>query len=247
MVANRDEMRTRPWLPPDRHWPDRPEVVAGRDSLAGGTWLGVNDHGVVATVLNREGTLGPAAGKRSRGELVLDALDFASARDAASALADLNGVAYRPFNLIVADAYEAFWLRNATQADGRTLIDVHPVPDGLSFLTAFDLNDPKSPRTKLYKPRFEQAPPPDPAIGDWAAWEALAASLDTGGQDDPRAAMRVETPTGFETVNSSLIALNAPEEFATPPGVVWRFAAGKPGEAEFLPIACGSPDVGSAP
>src|ERR1700741_3178665 len=85
--ANRDEMLARPWKPPARHWPDRAEVVAGLDELAGGTWMGINDHGVVACILNRHGTLGPMAGKRSRGELVLDALDHADARDAAKALA----------------------------------------------------------------------------------------------------------------------------------------------------------------
>src|SRR5260370_39144646 len=36
--ANRDEMIDRPWEPPGRHWPDRPEVVAGLDRLAGGAW-----------------------------------------------------------------------------------------------------------------------------------------------------------------------------------------------------------------
>jgi len=65
--ANRDEMVGRPWKPPGRHWDDRPNVVAGLDELAGGSWLGVNDEGVVAAVLNRVGTLGPADGKRSRG------------------------------------------------------------------------------------------------------------------------------------------------------------------------------------
>ena len=29
--ANRDEMIGRPWQAPARHWPDRPEVVAGLD------------------------------------------------------------------------------------------------------------------------------------------------------------------------------------------------------------------------
>jgi len=53
--ANRDEMADRAWLPPARHWPDRRRVVAGLDRLAGGTWLGVNEFGVVATVLNRRG------------------------------------------------------------------------------------------------------------------------------------------------------------------------------------------------
>ena len=70
--ANRDEMIDRPWQPPGRHWPDRPDVVAGLDSLAGGSWLGINDWGVAAAVLNRHGSLGPASERRSRGELVLE-------------------------------------------------------------------------------------------------------------------------------------------------------------------------------
>jgi len=72
LAANRDELDNRPWRTPARHWPDRPEVVAGQDVLAGGSWLGINDDGVIAAVLNRPGTLGPEAGKRSRGELVLE-------------------------------------------------------------------------------------------------------------------------------------------------------------------------------
>ena len=51
LAANRDEMIDRPARPPARHWPDRPEVVAGLDELAGGSWLGLNDHGVVAGIL----------------------------------------------------------------------------------------------------------------------------------------------------------------------------------------------------
>ena len=48
LAANRDEMGDRPWVAPGRHWPDRADVVAGLDEHAGGTWLGVNDAGVVA-------------------------------------------------------------------------------------------------------------------------------------------------------------------------------------------------------
>jgi uncharacterized protein with NRDE domain len=39
--ANRDEMADRPWLAPGRHWPDRPNVVAGLDKLAGGRCIWV--------------------------------------------------------------------------------------------------------------------------------------------------------------------------------------------------------------
>jgi hypothetical protein len=113
MAANRDELDSRPWRTPARHWPDRPEVIAGQDISAGGSWLGINEHGVVAAILNRPGTLGPKAGKRSRGELVLEALDHAEARAAADALSALNPESYRPFNLVIADRYDAFWLRHA--------------------------------------------------------------------------------------------------------------------------------------
>ena len=141
IAANRDEMADRPWLAPGRWWDDRPEVLAGQDELAGGSWLGLNDTGVVAAILNRIGTLGPEKGKRSRGELVLEALDPADATDAAEALAGLAAASYRPFNMVVADNRDAFWLR----ADGTT-IQSHPIPPGLHMLSALVLDDRSSPR-----------------------------------------------------------------------------------------------------
>ena len=80
------------------HWHDRHDVVAGKDQLAGGTWLGMNDQGVVAAILNRQNSLGPKEGFRSRGELPLEALDHADAASAADALAGINPEGYRPFN-----------------------------------------------------------------------------------------------------------------------------------------------------
>ena len=83
MAANRDERIDRAWDPPAAHWPDRPGIVGGRDRSAGGTWMAANGAGVVAAVLNRPGSLGPAPGKRSRGELPLVALMPASDCDSA--------------------------------------------------------------------------------------------------------------------------------------------------------------------
>src|SRR5215472_260167 len=164
--ANRDELIDRPWKAPGHHWPDRPEVVAGLDALAGGSWLGVNDWGVAAAVLNRHGSLGPAAGMRSRGELVLEALDHADAVAAAAALSHLDPAAYRTFNLIVADNRDAFWLRHG--GDGRTT--AQPLADGLSLIAAGDLNETATPRLALAGPRFHAAPAPDPDREEWTAW-----------------------------------------------------------------------------
>lgn len=259
LAANRDELKSRPWRLPARHWPDRPEVVAGLDVLAGGSWLGVNDHGVVAAVLNRVGTLGPAAGKRSRGELVLEALDHAEAAAAARALSDLDPDAYRPFNLLVADARDAFWLRHAgglptfgyrtrsgawqevepihmPYAEGEPRpgtrsppVECKPVPIGCSMITARDLNDPGSVRLRHFLPRFERAGPPDPGADDWGAWTLLIGQT-RGPDDDPANAMTIVTDSDYGTVCSTLVALPATGD------PVMKFAAGPPDRTPFEAI-----------
>lgn len=232
LAANRDEMRDRPWQPPGRYWPDRPEVTAGRDLLSGGSWMGVNDHGLVAAVLNRYGSLGPAPGKRSRGELVLEALDHAEAAEAARALAEIEPSAYRSFNLVVADSHEAFWLRHLGE-DAEQVVAM-PLPPGLSMLTAHDRNDLRgSPRQRLNLPRFREAPAPDPEAGDWRAWEQLLASREELPGEGPASAMTLSLPNGFRTVSSSLLAL--PAHPIRPP--LWRFAAGPPDQAPFETVA----------
>jgi uncharacterized protein with NRDE domain len=229
--ANRDEMLARPWKPPARHWPDRPNTIAGLDELAGGSWLGLNDAGVAAAVMNRVGSLGPAPDRRSRGELVLEALDHDAARDAAEALAELDPGAYRSFNLVIADCYEAFWLRNLG-GNGPGKIDVLKLPPGLSMLTAHDLNDPRSTRIKNYLPQFQSARVPDPEANDWAVWVRLLA--DRGGNGDIEASMNIVTDAGFGTVCSALIALPSDARPELKP--VWRFAAGAPDRVPFEPV-----------
>jgi uncharacterized protein with NRDE domain len=232
--ANRDEMGDRPWLPPGRHWPDREDVVAGMDSLAGGTWLGVNDYGVFAGVLNRPESLGPREGFRSRGELPLEALDHADAADAAEAVGRIDPTAYRSFNLVVADNRDAFWL---SAPDGARAVTVTAIPPGISMLTAHDLNERNSPRIRTYMPRFQKAAEPDPAAGDWKAWQQLFQSRLYDPEDGPRGAMTIVTKQGFGTVSSSLIALPAVENEDAKP--VWLFAAGRPGEVPWVPVDLG--------
>ncbi|MEX0923280.1 MAG: NRDE family protein [Rhodovibrionaceae bacterium] len=233
-AGNRDEMKDRPWKAPARHWPDRPEMTAGLDVLAGGSWLGVNDHGVLACVLNRYGSLGPAADKRSRGELVLEALDHADAAEAAAALTALEPAAYRSFNLVIADSRDAFWIKNGGGPSDR--IETRAIPAGLSMLTARDLNAPESPRIARYLPRFRAAPLPDVDGGDWLAWQELLASREIA-KGEPASAMTVVYDSGFETVSSSLIALPAPAAETRPP--VWRFAPGRPDKVGYEDLDLG--------
>src|SRR3546814_18958070 len=99
---------------------------------------------VVAAILNRRGSLGPAPGKRSRGELVLEALDHADALTAAEALAEQDPRAYRRFNLVVADNRNAYWLSNPGEPDTRGLA-VMQVTSGPPTLTAHTHHTPTPP------------------------------------------------------------------------------------------------------
>jgi hypothetical protein len=228
LAANRDEMTDRPWQEPGRHWGDRAEIMAWRDELAGGTWLGLNDWGVIAGVLNRPGSLGPDAELRSRGELPLDAMDHAEAAIAADALSAIDPASYRSFNLIIADAGQAFWL---SSPGGGAAIRAEPIPEGLSMITAFDLNDDTSPRIGRYKPKFEAAKAPDPETGDWAAWQAMMGNRRENTEGEEKGAMTIVTDKGFGTVSSSLLALPAPGRLGVKPQ--WLFAPGRPDETDY--------------
>jgi uncharacterized protein with NRDE domain len=204
--VNRDEMIGRPAASPARHWPDRPEIVAGLDRLAGGSWLGINDWGVAAAILNRQGSLGPAPGQRSRGELVLEALDHPDAVAAAEALSHLDPAAYRTFNLIVADNRDAFWLRHA----GGERIEAWPIQDGLSLIDSGELNRPNNRRVTISAPLFRAAAPPDPDREDWGEWERLLSNDESPPGEPPESALRFRMPHGYGTVSSALIALPEP-------------------------------------
>jgi uncharacterized protein with NRDE domain len=233
VAGNRDELQGRPWEAPARHWPERPEVIAGRDALAGGSWFGINDHGVVAAVMNRHGTLGPAEDKRSRGELVLEALDHAEAEQAAQALADLDPRAYRGFNLFVGDPLSAWWIRSRGE-EVSGMIEVSEIPAGLHMLTAGELNDDSVGRIRHYRPQFEAARAPNPEQDDWGDWPALMASRVYGAGEGPLAAMNIQLGDGFGTVCSQLVAIPRHPGFGVLPR--FAFADGAPEALSYRPV-----------
>ncbi|MCX7635762.1 MAG: NRDE family protein, partial [Syntrophales bacterium] len=69
MAANRDEFYDRPSAPAD-FWPERPDILAGRDLQEGGTWCGVTTGGKFAALTNYRDPLAVRAGAPSRGDLV---------------------------------------------------------------------------------------------------------------------------------------------------------------------------------
>ncbi|WP_459884334.1 NRDE family protein [Halostagnicola bangensis] len=107
VAANRDEALERPSTLPNIYH-EEPLVVAPRDTEAGGTWIGYNEHGVFAGITNRW-TDADLAGDRSRGLLVGDVLEAESAVEAARTIETVTDKhEYSGFNLTVADAERAY-------------------------------------------------------------------------------------------------------------------------------------------
>ena len=110
VAANRDEFHARRAAPAS-FWRDRPEILAGRDLQAMGTWMGVSRAGRFAAVTNYRGAR-EASAAESRGALVTGFL----AKDATPAAytADVAGRAasYSGFNLLTYDRHELWWMSN---------------------------------------------------------------------------------------------------------------------------------------
>jgi len=80
--ANRDERLDRPAIAATVLSARDPRILGGRDLAAQGTWLAVNEHGVVAGLTNKPSPGGRDPSKRTRGELPLALAAHATAASA---------------------------------------------------------------------------------------------------------------------------------------------------------------------
>ena len=103
LAMNRDEFYDRASVPPEVR-AGSPRIVAPRDERAEGTWIGINEHGLVAAISNRfAGQPDPRA--RSRGLLCLESLAHRDASAARGfAVREAESRSYNPFNLLHADS-----------------------------------------------------------------------------------------------------------------------------------------------
>ena len=148
--ANRDEFFERPAEGPALWRTGHGVIVAPRDVRAGGTWLGLNAHGLFAAITNRP-TSDPDRTRRSRGLLVTDALGFRSAAQAAERLTELPAEAYNPFNLLVADREEV----HVVTYDGK--VRWVPQASGVIVIGNADPTQPPTPKLEKLIGRAERA------------------------------------------------------------------------------------------
>lgn len=116
LAANRDEFHARP-TQKAHWWPDKPDILGGRDLQAGGTWLALHRNGRFATVTNFRDAAPSSSMLLSRGHLVTGFLE--SRLKPWDYLETIRGSAYAGFNLIVGTADEVAYLSNREDGTRR--------------------------------------------------------------------------------------------------------------------------------
>lgn len=207
VAANRDEHYDRPATAPELI-SSRPKILAGKDLRVGGTWLGVNEFGLMVGVLNRraEEARQLHSNPRSRGLLCLELLALRNADEAREFLR-LHEDNYNPFTIVYADRGHAGVAFNNN--GNITTGSLDPGLHVFSSAAAMDTRSGKADRAYDRILRWAQDSPPGDKID--ALLDKLQLILgdhSTVIDDDPRDAICVH---GAEsgTVSSSIVQYSA--------------------------------------
>lgn len=224
-AANREEYFDRPSLPPQWVQPQASSsqrALCGLDARAGGTWLGVNAHGLLVAVTNRDKSRLPQA-PRSRGKLCLELLACRTAAEAARlALDELATNRYAGTNYACLDA------RDGIVIHGGDRLEEIALEPGLHLLANRDLNDPRDARLQLARELFQAEPIASIAEFLPAAKRVCGHYIPEGRLGDPQRPSIVLRAPDRGTVSSSLIALTEIREQG-----VYEYAPGPPDTAGY--------------
>jgi uncharacterized protein with NRDE domain len=185
VAANRDEFYARPTLPLAR-WPDAPQVYAGRDLEAGGTWMGVSEDGRFAALTNIRDPE-QSIGLRSRGDLVARYLSGTQSLEDYLAEAAGRAAEYTGFNLLAGDAQSLYYMNSADPVPVR-------LEEGIYGISNAGLNTPWPKLIRARTALSAQLDDPQPS--------ALLQLL-----HDPTPAMQAELPdTGVGLATEALLS-----------------------------------------
>lgn len=194
---NRDENYDRP-AAPGAWWetsPGAPRIWAPRDLRAGGTWLGTNDAGVFAGLTNRFGSRSTPT-MRSRGELIPDALQHTSARDAALALLEHRVDQLAGFHIFIADVSSAHVIWHAGDH-----LEHEELSPGVHVLTERSFDAAQTEREAWLRAQLEDI---GPDALDFEALRRLLGSQRGAGFDN----VKVHLPAmNYGTRSSTLVSL----------------------------------------
>jgi uncharacterized protein with NRDE domain len=216
VAANRDENLDRKSGPPGI-WPEHAlAFFAPRDLSAGGTWLGLNSCGLFAGITNRFGSTPPDPDRRSRGLLVVDALQEKNGKAVVEMVMALPPKTYNRFHLVLADEESVYLV----YSDGSKLTKTE-LGSGIHVITERSLGAASGSREAMLKSRSQvlvgRALPDKSSLVDLLSIHA----------DDPFDGSCVHAPAfNYGTRSSTLIWQSA--------GLRWLHSEGSPCKTSYL-------------
>ncbi len=164
VAGNRDEFHSRATAPA-AFWPDHPMLLAGRDLVQGGTWMGITRSGRFAALTNYRDPARTEPAPRSRGEVPLNYLTGQC--NAPDFLQGLAAVAndYAGFNLLLAEQGELWYFSNAP---GKLDCKPRRLPPGIYGLSNDQLDTPWPKVAKgktVMQAQLDTLPPTHDALG----------------------------------------------------------------------------------
>ena len=138
VAANRDELFERPALAA-ASWPDHPDIIAGRDRQAGGTWLGVSRTGRFAAITNYRAPGERRSNAPSRGALVSDFLKQAATPGQYLAGIDEVSATFNGFSLIAGVPGDLWFYSNREREPSAR---AYRIPAGIHGLSNRLLDEP---------------------------------------------------------------------------------------------------------
>lgn len=175
VAANRDELHSRPSTALSI-WNEPSGLIAGRDLVSGGTWLGLTETGRFAAVTNLRGFGPPDPTAASRGGLVTDLL----VEPYQHLPIQIDCKAFNPFNAVAVDGSEAWLLSNRPSPASR------PLSPGVYGMSNGPLDEPW-PKTVWLKER----------LANWITADSHAESLLSALRDNSPVVGRSEHPPIF--------------------------------------------------
>ena len=211
IALNREEDPDRPFLPP-KIQSGRPRVVCGVDQPSGGTWAGVNQHGLFVAVVNCPKKV-PPADPRSRGLLCRELLSCQDAEEALDmAQRELLSGCYAGGNFVCLDRM------NGGVVHGGNDVEIEKFKPGLHIVSENRMNDMHDYRQEFVR-RLLTLQRIDSAISFFAlAGRAFSSKPDASG----KMGILVQKPNK-KTVSSMLVSLTEKT-----PRSIMQFAAGSP-------------------
>ncbi len=216
VAANREEFYERPSQPPSIQ-SGKPRVLCGSDMQAGGTWLGVNQHGLIVATANRRRTV-PTFPSRSRGVLCRELLKADSAVQARDmAMEELSTGKYDGANFICVDP-ESGWVVHS--ADDLDAVEMH---EGLNIIANGDLNDARDERVEMARRLLTLHTLDSPV-----KFLAVASKVFARPPSPPGRPSIVVRGSDRGTVSSTLIALGK-----KPRDAIYQYSVGAPDRSRY--------------